>query len=94
MDPGCDRITTEVIAHRFAAAADEMMATLVKTAYSPNIKERRDCSVAISRATDRRKRAAGGKWTPRVRVVLDTNVLISALATAAQCWRKTTSRRL
>ena len=42
-----DRITTEVIAHRFAAAADEMMATLVKTAYSPNIKERRDCSVAI-----------------------------------------------
>ena len=42
-----DQITTEVIAHRFAAAADEMMATLVKTAYSPNIKERRDCSVAI-----------------------------------------------
>ena len=33
--------------HRVAAAADEMMATLVKTAYSPNIKERRDCSVAI-----------------------------------------------
>ncbi len=42
-----DQITTEVIAHRFAAAADEMMATLIKTAYSPNIKERRDCSVAI-----------------------------------------------
>jgi N-methylhydantoinase B len=42
-----DQITTEVIAHRFAAAADEMMATLIRTAYSPNIKERRDCSVAI-----------------------------------------------
>src|SRR5262249_3457380 len=42
-----DRITTEVVTHRFATAADEMMATLVKTAYSPNIKERRDCSVAI-----------------------------------------------
>ena len=42
-----DQITTEVIDHRFAAATDEMMATLVKTAYSPNIKERRDCSVAI-----------------------------------------------
>ena len=42
-----DQITTEVIAHRFAAATDEMMATLVKTAYSPNIKERRDCSVAL-----------------------------------------------
>ena len=47
MDRGHDRITTEVIGHRFAAATDEMMATLVKTAYSPNIKERRDCSVAI-----------------------------------------------
>lgn len=42
-----DQITTEVIGHRFAAAANEMMATLVKTAYSPNIKERRDCSVAV-----------------------------------------------
>ena len=42
-----DQITTEVISHRFAATADEMMATLVKTSYSPNIKERRDCSVAI-----------------------------------------------
>ena len=47
MAPGVDRITAEVIAHRLAAASDEMMATLVKTAYSPNIKERRDCSVAI-----------------------------------------------
>ncbi len=46
-DTAVDQITTEVVAHRFAAAADEMMATLVKTAYSPNIKERRDCSVAI-----------------------------------------------
>ncbi|MBI4184664.1 MAG: hydantoinase B/oxoprolinase family protein, partial [Proteobacteria bacterium] len=45
-----DQITTEVVAHRFAAATDEMMATLVKTAYSPNIKERRDCSVAIFNA--------------------------------------------
>ncbi|MBI4183130.1 MAG: hydantoinase B/oxoprolinase family protein [Proteobacteria bacterium] len=48
-----DRITTEVIAHRFLAATDEMMATLVKTAYSPNIKERRDCSVAIFDARGR-----------------------------------------
>ena len=42
-----DPITTEVIGHRFAATTDEMMATLVKTSYSPNIKERRDCSVAV-----------------------------------------------
>ncbi|MBI4183536.1 MAG: hydantoinase B/oxoprolinase family protein [Proteobacteria bacterium] len=43
---GIDQITTEVIAHRFRAATDEMLAALVKTAYSPNVKERRDCSVA------------------------------------------------
>ena len=42
-----DRIGTEVVAHRLRAAADEMMATLVRTAYSPNIKERRDCSVGV-----------------------------------------------
>ena len=36
-----------MIGHRFAATTDEMMATLVKTSYSPNIKERRDCSVAV-----------------------------------------------
>jgi N-methylhydantoinase B len=41
-----DQVTTEVINHRFIATVDEMMATLVKTSYSPNIKERRDCSVA------------------------------------------------
>src|SRR3569833_4264985 len=39
-----DAITAEVIAHRLRSCSDEMMATLVKTAYSPNIKERRDCS--------------------------------------------------
>ena len=41
-----DAITTEVIGHRFRAATDEMWATLIKTAYSPNIKERKDCSTA------------------------------------------------
>lgn len=41
-----DPITAEVVGHRFQAATDEMLATLVKTAFSPNIKERRDCSAA------------------------------------------------
>ena len=45
--PAIDQITTEVISHRLLAASEEMLATLVKTAYSPNIKERRDCSVGI-----------------------------------------------
>ena len=41
-----DSITTDVIGHRFQAATDEMLVTLVKTAFSPNVKERRDCSAA------------------------------------------------
>ncbi|MEO8159114.1 MAG: hydantoinase B/oxoprolinase family protein [Betaproteobacteria bacterium] len=41
-----DPITADVIGHRFQAATDEMLVTLVKTAFSPNIKERRDCSAA------------------------------------------------
>ena len=48
-----DAITTEVIAHRLRSCSDEMMATLVKTAYSPNIKERRDCSTGIFDAQGR-----------------------------------------
>ena len=42
--------TTEVIAHRLHSTAEEMRATLVKTAHSPRIKERRDCSTAIFNA--------------------------------------------
>jgi N-methylhydantoinase B len=42
-----DTITIEVIGRRFVAASEEMFATLVRSAYSPNIRERRDCSVGI-----------------------------------------------
>lgn len=42
-----DPITLEVLRHAFAAVADEMNANLIRTAYSPNIKERRDCSSAL-----------------------------------------------
>jgi len=42
-----DPITLEVLRHAFAAVADEMNASLVRSAYSPNIKERRDCSCAL-----------------------------------------------
>ena len=42
-----DPITLEVLRHAFAAVADEMNANLVRSAYSPNIKERRDCSCAL-----------------------------------------------
>ena len=42
-----DPITLEVLRHALAAVAEEMNANLIRTAYSPNIKERRDCSCAI-----------------------------------------------
>ncbi len=45
--PRIDLITAEVIGSFFMAVADEMGATLVKTAYSPNMKERGDCSTAV-----------------------------------------------
>jgi len=42
-----DVITVEVIGRRFTAASEEMFATLVRSSFSPNIRERRDCSVGI-----------------------------------------------
>jgi N-methylhydantoinase B len=42
-----DPITLEVARSRFATLADEMGSVLKRTAHSPNIKERADCSVAV-----------------------------------------------
>ena len=42
-----DPIRAEVVARHLLAAAEEMSATLMRTAFSPNIKERADCSSAI-----------------------------------------------
>lgn len=42
-----DAVTLEVARHRFAAVADEMGGVLRRTAHSPNIKERMDCSAAV-----------------------------------------------
>ena len=38
---------TEIIASGLDAAAWEMCASLIRTAYSPNVKERADCSTAL-----------------------------------------------
>ncbi|MEA3154871.1 MAG: N-methylhydantoinase [Betaproteobacteria bacterium] len=43
----------EIIAAAFEAATQEMAASLVRTAFSPNIKERADCSTAICDASGR-----------------------------------------
>jgi N-methylhydantoinase B len=42
-----DPIKAEVVARYLLASAEEMGATLMRTAFSPNIKERADCSTAI-----------------------------------------------
>jgi N-methylhydantoinase B len=40
-------IQLQVLGHALRAVADEMGAALVRSAFSPNIKERRDCSTAL-----------------------------------------------
>jgi len=47
MANGVDPIRAEVIARNLLATAEEMAAALMRTAFSPNIKERADCSTAI-----------------------------------------------
>ena len=42
-----DPITLEVLRHALAAVSEEMNANLIRSAFSPNIKERRDCSCAV-----------------------------------------------
>jgi N-methylhydantoinase B len=42
-----DPVTLEVVRNACAAVCEEMNATLVRTAHSPNITERRDCSCAL-----------------------------------------------
>src|SRR5438105_3311890 len=48
-DLGADVIPVElqVIGHGLRAIAEEMGAVLVRSSFSPNIKERRDCSTAL-----------------------------------------------
>ncbi|MCA1985421.1 MAG: hydantoinase B/oxoprolinase family protein, partial [Desulfovibrio sp.] len=47
MTAPCSPIALQVFAHRFAAAAEEMGGTLMRAAFSSNIKERRDFSCAV-----------------------------------------------
>jgi N-methylhydantoinase B len=44
---GLDPITLQVLVGALRAACDEMGATLIRSAYSANIKERHDCSTAL-----------------------------------------------
>ena len=42
-----ERVRLQVFEHLFSAAAEEMGAALMRSAFSPNIKERRDFSCAL-----------------------------------------------
>lgn len=42
-----DSITAEVVSRHLLSIAEEMSATLMRTAFSPNIKERADCATAV-----------------------------------------------
>ncbi len=46
-DNGVDPVTLQVLRRAFIAATEEMGMTLRRTGYSPNIKEREDCSTAL-----------------------------------------------
>ena len=46
-DSAVDPVALEVLRNACVAVAEEMNATLVRTAYSPNVTERRDCSTAL-----------------------------------------------
>jgi len=46
-----DPISLEVMRNALMSISDEMSAALIRTAYSTNIKDRRDCSCAIYKAT-------------------------------------------
>ncbi|HEY3867924.1 MAG TPA: hydantoinase B/oxoprolinase family protein [Actinocrinis sp.] len=46
-DARLDPVTTEVIGSALLSVTDEMSTALIQTAYSPNIKERADCSTAL-----------------------------------------------
>ncbi|MEW5826803.1 MAG: hydantoinase B/oxoprolinase family protein [Candidatus Bipolaricaulota bacterium] len=50
---GLDAAGLEVLRHGLAAVAEEMNADLIRTAYSPNVNERRDCSSAVLDASGR-----------------------------------------
>ena len=48
-----DPVQMEIFSNRLLAITEEMGAQLVRASFSPNIKERRDCSVALFDASGR-----------------------------------------
>ncbi|WP_435101995.1 hydantoinase B/oxoprolinase family protein [Halarchaeum sp. P4] len=53
LDADIDAVTLEVVRNQFESLAEEMGQVLIRGAYSPNIKEREDCSTALFDAEGR-----------------------------------------
>ena len=51
MPPAIDAVSLQLMVGSLRAACEEMGAVLIRSAYSPNIKERRDASTALFDAT-------------------------------------------
>ena len=51
--PALDPVLVEVVGSAFSTIVEEMSETLVKAAFSPNIKERRDCTASLFDAQGR-----------------------------------------
>ena len=51
--PSFNAVNVEVFNNRIFSIVEEMGAKLVRSSFSPNIKERRDCSVALFDAQGR-----------------------------------------
>ncbi len=82
-----DPISLQVLVGALRAACDEMGAVLIRSAHSPNIKERRDCSTALVRRArragdagrahprpprlDARRRRRGARSRPRAGLAMD-----------------------
>ena len=45
--PALDPVSLEIARNRLESVAEEMGTALIRTSYSPNIKDRRDCSAGI-----------------------------------------------
>ncbi|MBL7497707.1 hydantoinase B/oxoprolinase family protein [Frankia sp. CNm7] len=84
VSPGLDPVTLSVLASGLAGIAEEMGTLLVRSAYSSNIKERRDCSAALFDADGRMVAQAAhvpvhlGALYESVRVVAERGAALSS----------------
>jgi N-methylhydantoinase B len=75
MSPSHRRARIEIVAGALEAATAEMCASLIRSAYSPNIKERADCSTAIWKKTSPGASVSTGKRSSNPREANDPYIV-------------------